>query len=627
MDEEKKITKIVVNKEDELTDLVSSILEAPNERIVLTFAEETDLLISPINLKVLLETADEREKLLVAQIIKNPTGLRNANLAGLTTIDTPSFPEEEVWEKEQESKIKRLAPSKKEFVKKEIPVEEEPDVSDFKRKIDEAIERNKEKVEGVEQDENLFISLDEDIPVSSRERIPQSKEQAEDIQERKEEEIEKEPDLSSIDFRKKTEEQEERREARKAALSSFTLKVKDFFKKIPLPDKFKKIAPIIGLSVVLLLALITFIYINTAVIAKVEIYIEAKEVEIEEVFQGDENIKEIDFENFKIPIKTENIEKARSTNINATGTAFKGEKARGPINIVYPGEEECTSPLELQAGSTLTSVKKGLSYTLDSAVSISCGSIAEGAVTALEVGDEYNLPEKERFTFQGFSGDSLFALNSNKAFSGGSKKEYTVLSKADVDAGVNDLKGIAIEEGESELKNKNGNWKIIPDSVVSEVVQDSTKTGVAIGAEATQTSLSIKTKSSATFFLKEGFDKAVKDLLTQKAKDENLFESDSNGELELDKDIEKDISVVENDGQTVRIRLFAKGLVKPKVEKEAMVNELKNMTWEEGNKYLENLKFSDKDPKVEFLPDWFPESFRRFPKRRGGIMITIKDVK
>ena len=303
MDEEKKITKIVVNKEDELTDLVSSILEAPNERIVLTFAEETDLLISPINLKVLLETADEREKLLVAQIIKNPTGLRNANLAGLTTIDTPSFPEEEVWEKEQESKIKRLAPSKKEFVKKEIPVEEEPDVSDFKKKIDEAIERNKEKVEGVEQDENLFISLDEDIPVSSRERIPQSKEQAEDIQERKEEDIEKEPDLSSIDFRKKTESQEERKEARKAALSSFTLKIKEFFKRIPLPDKFKKIAPIIGLSVVLLLALIAFIYINTAVIAKVEIYIEAKEVEIEEVFQGDENIKEIDFKISKYPSK------------------------------------------------------------------------------------------------------------------------------------------------------------------------------------------------------------------------------------------------------------------------------------------------------------------------------------
>ena len=64
------------------------------------------------------------------------------------------------------------------------------------------------------------------------------------------------------------------------------LKIKDFFKKIPLPDKFKKVAPIIGLSVVLLLVLIAFIYINTAIIAKVDVYIEAKEVEIEEIFQG-----------------------------------------------------------------------------------------------------------------------------------------------------------------------------------------------------------------------------------------------------------------------------------------------------------------------------------------------------
>ena len=99
--DEKKVTKVVVSKEDELTDLVTSILESPNERIVFTFAEETDLLISPINLKVLLETADEREKLVIAQIIKNPTGLRNANLAGLLTIDTPSFPEEAMWEKEE----------------------------------------------------------------------------------------------------------------------------------------------------------------------------------------------------------------------------------------------------------------------------------------------------------------------------------------------------------------------------------------------------------------------------------------------------------------------------------------------------------------------------------------------
>ena len=96
MEDNRKITKIVIGKEDELTDIVTGILDSQNERILVTFAEESDLLISPINLKVILETADERDKSIIAQIIKNPTGIRNAQLAGLTTIDNPSYPTEEM---------------------------------------------------------------------------------------------------------------------------------------------------------------------------------------------------------------------------------------------------------------------------------------------------------------------------------------------------------------------------------------------------------------------------------------------------------------------------------------------------------------------------------------------------
>ena len=614
--DEKKVTKVVVSKEDELTDLVTSILESPNERIVFTFAEETDLLISPINLKVLLETADEREKLVIAQIIKNPTGLRNANLAGLLTIDTPSFPEEAMWEKEEENRVKRMAPPKRETIERKEPVEEIEKPSDFQKRVDEAIQKTRKKKETPESKDDLLISLDEDLPVYD------------DIRP-KEEVLEKEPDLSTPDFDKKIgveEEKREKRERKKFALSSFMLKIKDFFKKIPLPDKFKKVAPIIGLSVVLLLVLIAFIYINTAIIAKVDVYIEAKEVEIEEIFQGDENIKEIDFENFKIPVKTESVEKARSTNITATGTAFKGEKATGPINIFYVKDdcEEDSSLLELQAGTIVN--REGLSFTLDSAVSAHCGKTTEAAITAVEVGEEYNLAKGKLFIFQGFSGDTLFAYNSDKALAGGSKEEYTILTKADVDAGVGELQGIAFEEGEGELKGKKGSWEIIPDSVTSEVISDSIKTGVSIGSEAGQVNLSIKTKTSATYFLKEGFDKGIENRLTQKAKDEDLFESDSNWKLELDKDIEKDISILESNPQGIQIRLIAKSLVKPKVDKSAIAEELKSMKWEKGKKYLNKLGFSEKKPKVEFLPEWFPKNLRYFPKRRGGIMITIKNI-
>ncbi len=102
--ESKKITKIVINSDDELTDVVAGILESPNDRIVLTFAEESDLLISPINLKVIQETADDENKLLIAQIINNSTGVKNASSAGLYTIETTTLPLESDWEEEIEEK-------------------------------------------------------------------------------------------------------------------------------------------------------------------------------------------------------------------------------------------------------------------------------------------------------------------------------------------------------------------------------------------------------------------------------------------------------------------------------------------------------------------------------------------
>jgi len=121
--ESKKITKIVINSDDELTDVVAGILESPNDRIVLTFAEESDLLISPINLKVIQGTADDENKLLIAQIINNSTGVKNASSAGLYTIETTTLPLESDWEEEQKKKEQRLSPKTIPEEKKEELVE------------------------------------------------------------------------------------------------------------------------------------------------------------------------------------------------------------------------------------------------------------------------------------------------------------------------------------------------------------------------------------------------------------------------------------------------------------------------------------------------------------------------
>jgi hypothetical protein len=622
MENEKKITKIVINKEDELTDVVSAILESYNERIVLTFAEETDLLISPINLKVLLETADESEKLIIAQIIKNPTGLRNAHLAGITTIDTPTFPLEDMWEKEGTNRANRLNPPKEkpistqeETVSTEELESEGP--SDFQKRVAMAIEKGSARRKDMNEEKDVLISLDEDLP-SKNDEIP----------------IVVDPDLSKVDFSEKTVDPQKvspnkiikERRSNGPNITTLGGKFKSFFSNIPIPTKLKKLGPIIGISVVVLTLLIGFIYINTAMLVRVRIYVEAKEVSVERIFQGDENIKEIDFEELKIPVKSESVEKSRSTNVRATGKAFKGEKAKGKVNVFYKKEGSCVdvAPIALSAGQTIATDDK--TFTLDSNVSVACNSTAEVPISAIEVGEEYNLASGQFFTVQGFSKNEIWASNSSSAITGGSKQEYTVLSKADVDTAVEDLRKIAVEEGENELRDKGGNWAIIEDSIKSEVIADSIKTDVAVGAEATEVNVSMKTTSIASYYLKEGFDDGVAELLTKEAQDNNLFESDRDLELELDSDIEKDVSVAENNAQGIKIKLVAKSSVKPKVDKEEILNELKTKNWEEGQKYLKDLEFSDKETNVEFLPENFPEYLRRFPKRQGGVLISVVNV-
>jgi hypothetical protein len=618
MEDEKKITKIVISKEDELTDIVSAILDAQNERIILTFAEETDLLISPINLKVLLETADESEKLLIAQIIKNPTGLRNANLAEISTIDTTAYPTEENWGKEEINRAKRLSPPKKEIPLKEEPVQDTQ--TDFQRRVDETIERSKSYQSKKETPEDDFlISVDEDLP--SREQPL---------------EIIDEPDLSKIDFSQKTEDpiktatKVKEKKPPSQILNNIKATILPIFEKIPRPKNFKKMTPVIIISVVALILLVGFIYINTAILVKVKIYVEAKEVTVEKIFEGDENIKEIDFEELKIPVKTDSVEKARSTNIKATGTGYRGEKATGDINITYikEGCNEEVPSLVLPAGHTVSTTSEGqlYVYTLDSETSIKCTTLTVASITAIEAGEEYNLSSGQLFTFQGYSSNQLLALNNSGAITGGSKEEYTILSKADVDAAVEELTQIATEEGENELKEKSGTWDIINDSLESEVIPGDTKTSVAIGSEASDVTVSIKTKSTASYFLNQGFDEGIEEILTNEAKEQNLFETDKDWNLELDEDIEKEITIAQNNADGIKIKLVATSAVKPEVNKEDILKELKDKNWEEGQKYLETLDFSEKKIRIEFLPENFPDSLKYFPKRQGGVLIDIADA-
>ena len=610
MEVNKKITKIVVNKEDEITDVVAAIVDSVNQRIVLTFAEDSDLLISPINLRVILETADEKEKLLITQIIKNPTGVRNASLAGLYVTESPNLPTEDMWEDEEINRTKRLTQQnnhtsspakleKEQITEQDIP--QTSDTSDFQRRIDEALKKNlKDEKYTTKENDEFLIAVDRDIPITYED------ENAEKVS----------PSTEQHKINKKPRE------------NQLTPKIKDFFTRLKVKFSSNKIYPIILISIVLVAILSAVVYYFTAPFVRVNIYIEGKEVSIEKVFVGDENIKEIDFQNMKIPIKRENIEKSSSTTISATGVGYKGDKAKGPIRLTFRSTEGCegVDPIQIPAGTVVTAKNKGKSYTTDSAISIQCNQIADVNITASEVGEEYNLPMGEFFVADGFESDKIYG-SSSQEITGGTKKEYKMLTQADVNSGVESLKKSAYEEGEREMKDKSGvTWELIPESLSSEVLSNSIETSKKIGEEADQVDLSLKIKTTATFYMKEGFDKGIAELLKKEAEEKNLFEKENNLELALGEDISKEVTVVQNDNNGVKVKLTAKASVKPKINKDEIISQLKSMSWTEGNEYLKNLSYSEKETEVEFNPKNFPETLKYFPKKQGGILIEVKET-
>ncbi len=618
MEENSKITKIVIGKEDELTDVVSGIISAKTDRIILTFAEESDILISSINLSVIKETADEENKILVCQIIKNPTGERNSKIAGITTIDTPNNPTEDIWEKAQAQEEKATAVIEKIEIEKEVLETPTQDMKNqktsFETRVNEAIQKsrtdieNKKDVKTIHQD-GIIISVGEDLPTAEAPIIQN-------------------PNLSNIDFKDiaRGEQHTQIKQSWFKWPDSLKFKPKSSLPtgpQTPLVRKFKKLLPILLISLVSVAALVIVIYLNTGPFVKVRVFVKAQDVSIEKTFTGDSNIKEVNFAELKIPIKTESIEESRSASVTATGKAYKGEKATGAVRLIHGGMD-CAAALSLAAGQVVTSTPDGKTYTLDSAVTLECDTPATVPVHATDIGEEYNTPETN-FTVKNHSTDEVYGKKSG-TFTGGTKTEYTVLSLSDVNTASEELKTASISEAEQTLKEKQGDWALVLDSIKSEIKKDSIKTDIAVGAATTQANLSLTVTSSGTYYYNKGFDDGVETLLTSEAQAKNLFKTDQNLELTLGDDIKKEVSVIQNTDSSVLIKLTASGSVQPKVDKTEIVNNLKGKKWKEGGAYLDSLKYSDKATMYEFNPVNFPQSLYYFPKRQGGILVEIVDI-
>jgi hypothetical protein len=681
-----QVKKIVISSEDELTDIVGKITDNGAENILLVFGEPSDLLVSPVNLKVLQETADEAEKAMVFQIIDSPAGIRNVSEIGAAYTDSTDKIDDKIWERayagmknrnknkgdalkgiatagvaakaasevvKDEDEIERPPQEDdgKEFVGEEIPTEEEvaeemsetevvtgeaplpEEKSEFQERIDQALERSKHDIEASKNETvekgGLKIAVDHDIveDVGGAAAAGAAVSNAQDGSYNGPK-GDNPLDLTGRDLMGKTvvpleDEKGEQVVMSGAAASAYREKIGKLIpRRIPKRLKSKKLILFVLVPLLLIAALALFITYRYAPLVNVKMFIESRPVSTEETFVGDPTVTEFSLEANAVPIRKEEILKERSDSTNATGTATRGSKATGVVRF------QCTDNGErvIPAGTTLTD-EEGNVFNLVSEVSFDCPTVdfPTGTAEASDFGAEYNISSGVLFTV-GVTGDPKVIGISETSFSGGSKEEYTVISQQDFDRVVNPLKENAITEAENELnKMATDGWVVVPGSMAS-ALDGTVQSDYPVGAEADILNVTVKTKSSALYYKRSDLDAVMEELLLKAANDNNLFESEDDLDLSLSEEIDSEITIVSVEGDKVTIKLALSGEVKPTVDKNEIVDDLKGKSWDDGLSYLDKLTFVAQDTEVRFEPDWFPESLRYFPSRQGRILLKVVDV-
>ncbi len=174
-------------------------------------------------------------------------------------------------------------------------------------------------------------------------------------------------------------------------------------------------------------------------------------------------------------IASENVSVSEDGSITETATGKKdiGTTSKGAVTIF----NIATGNLALSSGTVITS-PNGLKFTLDSDVNIASGDAILGAstatvkVTASDIGQDYNFPSGTKFSVSGQ--DSSVAAKNDNAFSGGTKKQVTVVSKDDIQKALNELPKQLENKAKSDISAKVTDGKTLLPNFVGESVDKQT---------------------------------------------------------------------------------------------------------------------------------------------------------
>lgn len=262
-----------------------------------------------------------------------------------------------------------------------------------------------------------------------------------------------------------------------------------------------------------------------------------------------------------------------------TGKKEIGEKAKGDITLY----NSTTKEQNVAKGTVITSTNN-LQFVLDDTVKIaSSGGASDGSKTAKgkliakEIGKEFNLPSGTKFTVGGFASSEVEGKNES-AFSGGSKKEITVVAKADTAKLLDGLPKQLQEKAKDDLESKlSANQSLLPVFLTTAI--DKKTFDKDVGEEATSVSLDATVSFTSAIYNKKDLEKFILDLLSKQ--DPNLSPSKETLSYTID-----DVS---EDNGDISATLQMKGFLVPKIEKKTLAQDIAGKSFDEAQSIVKRL--------------------------------------
>jgi hypothetical protein len=323
-----------------------------------------------------------------------------------------------------------------------------------------------------------------------------------------------------------------------------------------------------------------------------------------------------DFETETITAKSITASINGQVSTTATGKKDVGEKAKGTITI-YNNDNKS---IALASGTQLKA-SNGQLFLLDNDVTVasSSGDIFSGTkpgttdahITAKDLGTDGNIPSGTKLDI---GGNSTLAAKNDNAFSGGTKKSVTVVSKDDLIKLKTDLPKSVQDEAKKNLTDQaSSDQTVLP--LISDPVLEKPKYDKALNDEAKTVSLAASVIYTGIAYRKSELDDYAQTIMKKKHTGDVNF---------ADKSIKATVGSAEQksaNSATATIAMEA-GLL-PKINKQDVINAIKNKSLGSAQETVTNLPQVQSatvtfSPPIPIIPLLFPQ----LPKKINVEIVT-----